>query len=132
MAGLQGRDLVWRRTAGDQNWPAAQPLDAQATAAARFVGAGDDAVGVEVQNRHRLFRIRNLLQRRLRTTAGKACRGPPTAALAVRTGPARADLAGGHQCPRHAKPDAGGADGEAMIQRQPRRLSRDRGRTPHR
>ena len=117
MARLQRRDLVRRRAAGNQHRTAPSRSTAQATARRASSVPGYHAVGIEMQHRHRLLRIRNLLQRRLRTTARKARRRAADRRAGSRTRPESADLAGRHQRPRQSKPDSGSTDRKTMIQR---------------
>jgi len=62
------------------------------------------------------FGVRNLLQRRLRTTTRKARRRSADRGFGYRWRCIRSDLAGCDQRPGNAEPDAGGADRQPVIQ----------------
>ena len=93
MTRLQCRDLVRRRTGGDQDRTFLQPLPGPGQRAPGFFLACDEPVGIEVQHRHVSFRARDLLQGGLRTTAGKAGRRPADWRIGNRIGRIRFDPA---------------------------------------
>ena len=70
-----------------------------------------------MQHRHLRFRAGDLLQRRLRTTAGEARRGSADRRVGNRIRRVRLDLSRRDQRAGETEPDAGRADREAMIQR---------------
>ena len=114
---LQGCDLFRRRTAGDQDRAVTHSVFRPGQCAPGFIGAGDDPVGIEMQHRHRLFGVGDLLQRRLRATAGKARGRSADRRVGVRTRHIRFDPGGSDHRPGKAEPDAGGADRQPVIQR---------------
>src|ERR1700730_14073865 len=74
MTSLQSCHLIRRRTGGDQDRTVLEPLPRPGQRAPRFIPAGDHLIGIEMQHRHHGLGACDLLQRGLRTTAGKAAR----------------------------------------------------------
>ena len=74
VARLQRRDLVRRRTAGDQDRTFTEMFIGPAKCALRLGFARDRLFGIEMKHRHDPLGVGDLLQRRLRTTAGQARR----------------------------------------------------------
>ena len=59
---LQGRDLIRRRTGGDQDRALPEPLSGPGERAPGLILARDNLIGIEMQHRHVSFGVRDLLQ----------------------------------------------------------------------
>ena len=80
MARLQGRDLVRRRTAGDQDRTLLSRSLAQASARRASSLPGDDLVGIEMQHRHRLLALAICCSVACEQLPARHAAGPPTGA----------------------------------------------------
>src|SRR5258707_7721501 len=115
VARLKRRDLVRRRTDGDQDRTFTEMFIGPTKCVLHFSFAHDHLFRIEMKYWHQLLSVCDLLQRRLRATAGEACRRSAYRRARSSIRRIRFDFGRSDQRAGKTEPEAGCADGDAMI-----------------